>query len=43
MTHRNAPMTPEGRARMVTLVLVDGWAQRRVAERFQVSPAAVSR
>ncbi|WP_229503616.1 helix-turn-helix domain-containing protein, partial [Nesterenkonia sedimenti] len=43
MTHRNAPMTPKGRARMVTLVLDDGWAQRRVAERFQVSPATVSR
>lgn len=43
MTHRNAPMTPEGRARMVALVLDHGWPQRRVAERFQVSPATVSR
>ena len=43
MTHRNAPMTPAGRARMVRLVLEQGWPQRRVAERFQVSPATVSR
>lgn len=43
MTHRNAPMTPAGRARIVALVLRQGWPQRRVAERFQVSPATVSR
>ena len=43
MTHRNAPMTPEGRARMVALVLDHGWPQRRVAERLQVSPATVCR
>ncbi|WP_420733847.1 IS481 family transposase [Brevibacterium luteolum] len=43
MTHRNAPMTVEGRRRMVALVVEAGWSQRRVAERFQVSPATVSR
>ncbi|MGC0252178.1 IS481 family transposase [Pseudactinotalea sp. Z1748] len=43
MTHRNAPLTPEGRARMVALVVEAGWSQRRVGERFQVSPATVSR
>lgn len=43
MTHRNAPLTIEGRRRLVALVIDDGWSQRRVAERFQVSPATVSR
>mgnify|MGYP001757294983 FL=1 len=43
MTHRNAPMTIEGRRRLVCLVVDHGWPQRRVAERFQVSPATVSR
>lgn len=43
MTHRNAPMTIEGRRRLVSLVVDHGWPQRRVAERFQVSPATVSR
>ena len=43
MTHRNAPMTIEGRRRLVSLVIDHGWPQRRVAERFQVSPATVSR
>lgn len=43
MTHRNAPMTVEGRRRLVCLVVDHGWSQRRVAERFQVSPATVSR
>jgi transposase len=28
---------------MVALVIDHGWSQRRVAERFQVSPATVSR
>ncbi|WP_288832071.1 IS481 family transposase [uncultured Corynebacterium sp.] len=43
MTHRNAPLTPAGRQKMVDLVLLDGWSQRRVAERFQVSAATVNR
>lgn len=36
-------MTPTGRARMIELVITHGWTQRRVAERFQVSPATVNR
>lgn len=43
MTHRNAPMTDTGRAKLVNLVLEGNWTQRRVAERFQVSPATVNR
>ncbi|MGO1948986.1 MAG: IS481 family transposase [Mycobacteriaceae bacterium] len=43
MTHRNAPLTPTGRARIVALVVDDHWPQRRVAERFGVSPATVNR
>ncbi len=47
MTHRNAPLIPTGRARMVELVITHGWphgwTQRRAAERFQVAPATVNR
>lgn len=43
MTHANALLTPEGRRRLARLVVEDGWPVRRVAERFQVSPATVSR
>ena len=43
MTHANAPLTPEGRRRLARLVVEEGWPVRRVAERFQVSPATVSR
>ena len=43
MTHRNAPLTPTGRLKMVKLVIDEGWPQRRVAERFQVSVATVNR
>ena len=43
MTHANAPLTPEGRRRLAHLVVEEGWPMRRVAERFQVSPATVSR
>lgn len=43
MTHRNAPLTPTGRAKMIDLVLIHGWTQRRVAERYQVSAATVNR
>ncbi|AXR74263.1 transposase [Auritidibacter sp. NML130574] len=43
MVHRRSPLTPEGRRRIVALVIEDGWSQRRVAERFQVCPAAVSK
>ena len=43
MTHANAPLTPEGRRRLVELVLVHGWSLRRAAERFQCSPATAKR
>lgn len=42
MTHRNAPLTPEGRRRMVDLVIVHGWTYRMVTDAMQVSPATVS-
>lgn len=41
MVHRRSPLTPEGRRRLVVLVIDHGWSQRRVAERFQVSSATV--
>jgi transposase-like protein len=43
VTHRNAPLTPEGRRRLALLITRDGWTVRRAAERFQVSPATASR
>ncbi|KQV08202.1 hypothetical protein ASC63_13845, partial [Leifsonia sp. Root112D2] len=43
VTHPNAPLTPEGRRKLVGLVIEDGWAQSRVAERLQVSRATVSK
>lgn len=43
MTHANAPLTPEGRRRLGSLIVDDGWPVRRAAERFQVSPATASR
>ena len=43
VTHANAALTPEGRLKLVRLVLEDGWTQARVAERLQVSRATVSR
>ena len=43
MSHRNAPLTPTGRARLVSLVVDHGWSQRRAAERFNVSPATANR
>lgn len=36
-------LTPEGRLKLVRLVLEDGWTQARVAERLQVSRATVLR
>lgn len=39
--HPNAPLTPEGRQRMVDRVLVDGWTIEAAAERFQVDPKTV--
>ncbi|WP_424468111.1 IS481 family transposase, partial [Pseudoclavibacter helvolus] len=43
MTHANAPLTPEGRRRLVALVIEDGWSMRRAAERVQCSTATVKR
>ena len=43
MTHRNASLTPEGRRRMVDLVVVHGWTYRMVADAMQVSTATVSK
>ena len=43
MTHANAPLTPEGRRRLVVLIVDRGWPLRRAAERFQCSPATAKR
>lgn len=43
MTHRNAPLTPEGRRRMVDLVVLHGWTYRMVADAMQVSTTTVSK
>jgi len=43
VTHANAPLTPEGRLKRARLVVNDGWAHARVADRFQVSRATVSK
>ena len=43
MTHANAPLTPEGRRRLAVLIVDEGWALRRAAERFQCSPATAKR
>ena len=43
MTHANAPLTPVGRLRLAKLIVDDGWAVRRAAERFQCSPATASK
>ncbi|MGH8914244.1 MAG: IS481 family transposase [Acidimicrobiia bacterium] len=39
--HPNAPLTPEGRRRMVDCVLVRGWSVEATAERFQVDAKTV--
>jgi transcriptional regulator of acetoin/glycerol metabolism len=43
MSHANAPLTPIGRQRLAVLIVDQGWNVRRAAERFQVSPATVSK
>jgi transposase InsO family protein len=43
VTHARAELTPAGRLRLVRLVVNDGWAQARVAERFQCSRGTVSK
>ena len=39
--HPNAPLTPEGRARMVDCVLTGGWTIEATAERFQIDAKTV--
>ncbi len=39
--HPNAPLTPEGRHRMVDCVLIHGWTVEATAERFQVDAKTV--
>ena len=39
--HPNAPLTPQGRRRMVDCVLVGGWSVTATAQRFQVDPKTV--
>ena len=39
--HPNAPLTPQGRRRMVALVLEGGWTIEATAERFQVDAKTV--
>ena len=39
--HPNAPLTPEGRRRMVACVLEHGWSVEATADRFQVDPKTV--
>ena len=41
--HRNAPLSETGRLRLARCVVDDGWALRRAAERFQVSPTTAAR
>ena len=43
VTHANAKLTPAGRLKLVTLVVDEGWAQSRVAERFQCHRATVAK
>ena len=42
-THKNAPLTPEGRARMVRAVLVEGFALAVVARMFRISRKTVAK
>lgn len=39
--HPNAPLTPEGRRRMVACVIEEGWTVESTAERFQVDAKTV--
>jgi len=39
--HPNAPLTPEGRRRMVRCVIEDGWTIEATADRFQVDAKTV--
>ncbi|MEP6479923.1 MAG: IS481 family transposase [Rhodoglobus sp.] len=43
MTHANAPFAPKGRLLLAELIVDGGWSARRVAERFQCSPATAAK
>jgi transposase InsO family protein len=43
VTHARAELTPAGRLKLVRLVVDDGWAQARVAQRFQCTRSTVSK
>ena len=43
VTHARASLTLQGRLKLVQLVLDEGWAQARVAERFQIARGTVSK
>ncbi|WP_374700277.1 IS481 family transposase [Arthrobacter sp. JCM 19049] len=43
MTHARTSLTPQGRLKMVLLVINEKWTQARVAERFQVARGTVSK
>jgi transposase len=43
VVHPNAPLSPQGRWRLVRLVVEEGWPVARAAERFQVSRTTASR
>jgi transposase InsO family protein len=43
VTHARAALNPAGSLKIVQLVVNDGWAQARVAERFQVARGTVSK
>jgi transposase len=43
VTHARAALNPAGRLKLVQLVVNDGWAQARVAERLQVARGTVSK
>jgi len=43
ITHARASLTPQGRLKMVLLVINEKWTQARVAERFQIARGTVSK
>lgn len=43
MSDANALLAPHGRLKIARLVVEEGWPTRRVAERFQCSPATVAK
>jgi transposase InsO family protein len=43
VTHARAALNPQGRLKIAQLVVNDGWAQARVAERFQIARGTVAK